>query len=329
MMRTAMTRMAMTTRFDSLRLVCMLLAAGLVGVPVTTQAADPAPVPAMQARLAAKVPLTGLVRAGDVLVAVGDYGTVVRSTDSGKTWAQAAVPVSTLLTAVHFADAQRGWAVGHGGVVLVTTDGGASWTVQQVLADKPVLLSVHFVSADQGYAVGAYGTAWRTVDGGRNWTPMAVGSGPDADMHLNHIFSTRSGALFAAAETGLAFRSTDGGETWTALETGVSGSLWSGLEGVDGEVVLLGMSGRVLNSRDGGDSWQVRENDSGQSLTGAALAADGSLIVVGSGGLILRGATLATEIRADRQNLAAVQLAPDGALVLAGQLGVERLGSDK
>lgn len=324
-----MIRTAMKTRLKSLRLLCVLLGVGAAGMAVTAQAADPAPVPAMKARLAAKVPLTGLVRAGDALVAVGDYGTVVRSTDSGKTWVQAEVPVSSLLTAVHFADAQRGWAVGHGGVVLATTDGGVSWSLQQVLADRPVLLSVHFASADRGYAVGAYGSAWRTVDGGRNWTPMAVGSGPDADMHLNHIFSTRGGALFAAAETGLAFRSTDGGATWTSLATGVSGSLWSGLEGVDGEIVLLGMSGRVLSSRDRGDSWQVRENDSGQSLTGAALAADGSLIVVGSGGLILRGATLAAEIRADRQNLAAVQLAPDGALVLAGQLGVERLGSDK
>lgn len=318
----------MTTKFRYLRLLGALLAASVTaGMAVLpANAADPAPVPAMKARLAAKVPLTGLVRAGDALVAVGDYGTVVRSTDSGKTWSQAAVPVSTLLTAIHFADAQRGWVVGHGGVVLATTDGGVNWTLQQVLADKPVLLSVHFVSVVQGYAVGAYGSAWRTRDGGRSWAPMAVGSGPDADMHLNHIFATRNGALFAAAETGLAYRSTDGGETWTSLKTGVSGSLWSGLEGAGGEVVLLGMSGRVLTSRDGGDSWQVRENDSGQSLTGAALAADGSLIVVGSGGLILRGEQLAAEIRADRQNLAAVQLAPDGAVVLAGQLGVERLG---
>ena len=35
-------------------------------------------------------------------------------------------PVSVTLTAVRFADATHGWAVGHGGVVLATADGGAA-----------------------------------------------------------------------------------------------------------------------------------------------------------------------------------------------------------
>lgn len=312
----------MTIKRKLLALCAALAAAGTV----TLQAADPAPVPAMQARLAARVPVTGMARAGDVLVAVGDYGTVVRSTDNGQTWQQAAVPVSSLLTAVHFADARHGWAVGHGGVVLATTDGGASWTLQQALDDKPVLLSVYFASPERGYAVGAYGTAWRTGDSGKTWEPMAVGQGRDADLHLNHIFATRQGALYIAAETGLAFRSTDGGDNWSVLKPGVSGSLWSGLE-VGDEVVLLGMSGRVLASGDGGDTWRAISGDTEQSLTGAVADGDGRLLVVGAGGTMLRGdgRQLAAEVRGDRQNLAAVVLAADGGVVVGGQLGVERL----
>lgn len=314
----------MTIKRNLLALCAALAAAG--ATTVSLQAADPAPVPAMKARLAAKVPVTGMARAGDALVAVGDYGTVVRSTDNGQSWQQAAVPVSSLLTAVHFADARRGWAVGHGGVVLATADGGANWTLQQVLDDKPVLLSVCFTSAERGYAVGAYGTAWRTTDSGKNWEPIAVGQGRDADLHLNHIFATRTGALYIAAETGLAFRSTDGGDSWTPLKTGVSGSLWGGLEAGD-EVVLLGMSGRVLASRDGGDSWRAIEGDTEQSLTGAVADGKGGLMVVGAGGVMLRGdgQRLAAEVRGDRQNLAAVVLAADGSVVVGGQLGVERL----
>lgn len=315
-----------------LALCAALAAAGAttVSLHAAGSGSSDGPVPAMKARLAAKVPVTGMARAGDALVAVGDYGTVVRSTDNGKSWQQAEVPVSSLLTAVHFADARRGWAVGHGGVVLTTTDGGANWTLQQVLDDKPVLLSVYFASAERGYAVGAYGTAWRTEDGGKNWEPMSVGQGRDADLHLNHIFATRQGALYIAAETGLAFRSTDGGDSWTTLKPGVSGSLWGGLEisGPGGdEVVLLGMSGRVLASRDGGDSWYAVEGDTEQSLTGAVVDAKGRLLVVGAGGVMLRGdgQRLAAEVRGDRQNLAAVLLAADGSVVVGGQLGVERL----
>lgn len=304
------------------------LAAMLFGAPAALAANPVTPIPAMTARLAAKLPLTAIVRAGAALVAVGDYGTIIRSTDDGRTWQQARVPVSSPLTSVHFVDERRGWAVGHGGVILASVDGGASWQLQTVLDERPVLLSVHFTDERSGYAVGAYGTAFRSDDGGATWEPMAVGEGNDADMHLNHLFSTRGGALFIAAEGGLAFRSDDRGASWTKLETDVSGSLWSGFECADGEVVLLGMTGKVIASRDRGQTWQSRETGTEQSLTGGVVLADGGLLVVGSGGVMLRsraGGAFELEVRADRQNLAAVAAAPAGNIVLAGQLGVERL----
>ncbi|QTQ37943.1 WD40/YVTN/BNR-like repeat-containing protein [Aromatoleum petrolei] len=313
-------------------LVGLCLAASAAVFAAAPADAAKVPAPAMKARLAAKVPVTGLVRAGNALVAVGDYGTIVRSTDEGKTWQQAEVPLSTLLTAVHFVDEMRGWAVGHGGVILATTDGGANWQLQATLDEKPVLLSVYFADAQRGYAVGAYGAAFVTLDGGHVWKPLAVGSGRDGDFHLNHIFGTRDGKLFIAAETGVAFRSTDRGTSWTKLATGVSGSLWSGLERADGEVVLLGMSGRVLASRDGGTTWQVRETGTEQSLTSGIALANGGMIVVGAGGVVLRGSGTAPyqlEVRPDRQNLAAVVAAPTGAVVVGGQLGVERLAPTK
>ncbi|BAL25325.1 YCF48-related protein [Azoarcus sp. KH32C] len=301
---------------------------GAVLAMAATSEASRQPTPAMTARLAAKVPVTGVVRAGNALVAVGDYGTVVRSTDDGKTWKQAAVPVSTLLTAVYFVDDTHGWAVGHGGIVLASSDGGANWQSLGAVDGNPVLLSVFFSDAQRGYVTGAYGTAMLTTDGGQSWRPMKVGSGHDGDLHLNQIFGTRDGKLFIAAESGGAFRSTDRGETWTKLTTGVSGSLWSGLEGKDGEILLLGMSGKVIVSRDGGQSWHPLATGTEQSLTSAVALADGGLVVVGAGGVVLRGKSgspLALEIRQDRQNLAAIATSAAGATVVAGQLGVERL----
>lgn len=299
----------------------------MVGVAVATTprpADPPGEVPAMQARLATQASLVAVAQAGDALVAVGDYGTVIRSTDGGRHWSQAQrVPVSTLLTGVSFIDAQHGWAVGHGGVILATTDGGDSWRLQHVAEQKPVLLGVHFSNATTGYAVGAYGTALRTADGGQTWTPMTVGEGRDADLHLNHLFQGPDGSLFAAGEGGAAFRSRDGGEHWTRLDTGVSGSLWSGLARQDGRIVLLGMSGRVLESADGGTHWKVLESGTSQSLTGGLETPDGALLLVGSGGTVVQGQgdTLRTRIRDDRQNLAAVALA-GGQRILLGQSGL-------
>ena len=52
------------------------------------------------------------------------------SNDGGATWQQSKVPVSSDLTAVYFVNDRKGWAVGHDGVILATSDGGAPWTLQ-------------------------------------------------------------------------------------------------------------------------------------------------------------------------------------------------------
>ena len=69
-------------------------------------------------------------RAGSRVIAVGMHGAILYSDDQGKTWSQAHVPVSVLLTAVHFVNERLGWAVGHNGVVLHSADGGANWQRQ-------------------------------------------------------------------------------------------------------------------------------------------------------------------------------------------------------
>src|SRR5471032_3129385 len=68
--------------------------------------------------------------AGSRIVTVGEHGIVLLSDDDGATYRQAsAVPASATLTAVHFANARDGWAVGHWGEILATTDGGEHWTL--------------------------------------------------------------------------------------------------------------------------------------------------------------------------------------------------------
>src|SRR4051795_11230597 len=118
--------------------------------------------------------LNAAVFAGGRIVAPRQQGHVVFSDDKGKTWTQAEVPVSSDLTALSFPTPQRGWAVGHDGVVLATTDAGATWTRQLdgrgIKAGMPLdqisLLDVWFDDEKSGTAVGAFGLILRTTDGG-------------------------------------------------------------------------------------------------------------------------------------------------------------------
>src|SRR5690349_17945085 len=71
----------------------------------------------------------------DTVIAVGDPGTILRSTDGGATWIRQKSGTTSDLTAVSFTDANTGTAVGWNrdrreGTILRTTDGGATWTPQ-------------------------------------------------------------------------------------------------------------------------------------------------------------------------------------------------------
>lgn len=57
--------------------------------------------------------------------AVGQYGTVLRTSDGGSTWIGGAVASSYLQDLIFVGD--LGIAVGNGGVIIRTPDGGVTW----------------------------------------------------------------------------------------------------------------------------------------------------------------------------------------------------------
>jgi photosystem II stability/assembly factor-like uncharacterized protein len=75
---------------------------------------------------------------------------------------------------VAFSDDNHGWAVGHGGVVLATRDGGLSW--RRELKDESVQTSfLDVVALDEHTVVivGAFGAIRATPDSGISWTTPA------------------------------------------------------------------------------------------------------------------------------------------------------------
>lgn len=75
--------------------------------------------------------LLDITAAGDRLVAVGERGHILYSGDAAQTWVQAKVPTSVMLTRVFFVSGSTGWAVGHDGNILLSTDSGVNWTLQR------------------------------------------------------------------------------------------------------------------------------------------------------------------------------------------------------
>ena len=298
-------------------------AAGDTSVPGAAAAAAAfVPRPAVRSAFAERSMILDATRAGPRLVAVGERGVVLLSDDDGAHWRQAGkVPVDATLTAVSFADAREGWAVGHLGVILHSADGGETWSVQRIdpVEDRP-LFAVAFTDARNGVAVGLWSLMLRTRDGGRTWEASELPPPPGdtrADANLMSVFGDGQGRLFIAGERGLVLRSLDGGATWSYHPTGYRGTFWSGTALADGTLIVGGLRGSVYRSTDNGEHWQRVETGSQSSVTDL-VAFDGRVHAVGLDGVSLDsrdgGASFAVERRADRLSLTAAVATAGGVL---------------
>lgn len=268
--------------------------------------------------------------AGERLVAVGDHGVVLLSDDQGKSFRQArSVPVSTPLTGVSFADAQHGWAVGHWGAILASSDGGDSWQIQRLSSeeDRP-LFAVHFFNAQRGVAVGLWSLLLTTDDGGKTWREQALDAPPGygrADLNLMGLFADAKGGLYATAERGQVLHSGDFGRSWRYLDTGYEGTLWSGAALADGSLLVGGQRGTLLHGSADGRSWQRVPLQSKSSVT-AIVAAGRQVLVAGLDGLLVHsrdgGRSFQRQDTVDGVSLTAALLADGARPVLFSRRGV-------
>lgn len=292
--------------------------------------------PAIASAKASRSLLIDAARAGARIVAVGDRGHILWSDDEGKTWTQAKVPVSVMLTAVHFPNEREGWAVGHNGVILFSSDAGATWQLQR--SDKTAdgdkagapLLGVWFSDNQNGYAVGAYGYFLATHDGGTTWVDNASALNNADGWHLNAIRGLPGTAtVFIVGEHGVLFRSSDKGASWQSLSSPFDGSFF-GIAPIASDLVLVyGLQGRLFASSDTGNSWHQVQTGVTSGLNTAVRLGDGDVIVAGNAGVVLsakdQGLNFIPETRPDRQSITSVlPLNPSG-LLTVGDGGVKVL----
>jgi photosystem II stability/assembly factor-like uncharacterized protein len=280
------------------------------------------------APLAARALLLDVANTGDKLVAVGDHGNVVISHDNGLTWTQSIAPTQVLLTAVSFPDSQHGWAVGHEGVIITTTDGGQTWHRQDDGKNiETVFLDVRFLNPSQGFAVGAYGKFLKTADGGKNWTAAKP---IDEEMHYNRLSVGTDGALYLAGESGTLLLSRDNGKKWSKAEVPYDGSLFGALP-LDGEsLVVYGLRGHIFHSDDRGVTWEPQNSEIKVLITCGIRLKTGTILLGGQGGnfFVSRDAGHAFEswkMAGFSSSVAAMVEADDGAVITVGEAGATRV----
>ena len=234
--------------------------------------------------LATRSMLLDITFAGNTLVAVGERGHIVRSTD-GKKWEQAeVVPTRSTLTSV-FSLGGRLWAGGHDAVIITSGNGGKTWSREYFEPDRQqAVMDIYFTDENNGVAIGSYGLYLRTSDGGQTWGDAVVDQ--ESDFHLNSLLRFSDGRRMIAGEAGYSYRSYDDGQTWEAIEMPYQGSMWGALKTNRGCVLFYGLRGHVVESCDLGASWTELETGSEASISGAA-EYDGLVLLAANSGTVL------------------------------------------
>lgn len=324
----------------------------VLGIAVTAMAMpahfeDPLLQPAQITPISLRSPVLAVAQAGTGFVAVGQRGHILRKSSPTATWVQVAVPVSTDLVAVSFPSPEHGWAVGHDGVVLSSSDGGQSWQrrldgpkawqaavsyyegravqgnevaarqlnyLKKVADQAPAwpFLDVWFRNDSDGYLVGAFGLILHTTDAGTSWTPIMDLTDNPKRLHL-YAVRGHGDDVFIAGEQGIVLRLDAATGRFVAVSLPYKGSLF-GVAVQATRVVVYGLGGHVLLSDDHGATWRVLETGTTQSFVGAAERPDGALLLVTQGGKIMRLPADATQLSAVGQAITGevFGIAPEG-----------------
>lgn len=187
---------------------------------------------------------------------VGAHGKIIRSGSNRESWEVQSSPEDVHFQDIAAWDDRRAIAVGNGGTVIVTEDGGESWARVSGVPSNDVankLVDVKTYGGGEAWAVGEFGTIIRSDDYGQSWQRMRELE----DVIFNEIVRVNPETLIVVGEFGLVLRSSDNGLTWDALEVPTEKSL-TAVAFRDGNVgVIAGLEGVRLATHDGGEAWQI------------------------------------------------------------------------
>lgn len=208
-------------------------------------------------------------KVGDRLITAGERGVIGVSDDSGKTWKQADVPVSVLITALHFPSEILGWAVGHSGTILQSVDRGETWAlvldgvqINEMLVryanESLEKLKIEFAAADEfeqedlQYAV-------EDAEFALSNAKFDSELGP-ANPFLDVLFlDDKKG--FAVGAYGLFVMTYDGGVTWQSIAHRLENFDRYHLNAIGfikgGALLIAGEAGTLFVSYDEGESWET------------------------------------------------------------------------
>jgi len=204
---------------------------------------------------------------------VGSKGTMLTTSDGGKSWKQTLAPSGDVLRDIYFSDERTGWLVCEKNpydlktneeprsYLMNTNDGGEHWNqvdMTGINVDARFVRAV-FSRGGRGWAFGEGGAMYATRDGGETWVRVQL---PTRRLLLGGTFIDEDrGWLVGAGATILA--TSDGGETWHISKLAAAPGLrFNAASFVDNRLGwAVGSAGSIYRTVNGGRTWQQQTSD--------------------------------------------------------------------
>ena len=171
-------------------------------------------------------------------------------------------------------DGQNVVVAGYGGKILVTSDGGFTWTRAETGTDRAIF-KLDFADARNGWAVGQEGLIMHTTDGGKTWARQ----NSNTVAYLFGVDFRDKDHGFAVGDKSLLLETRDGGAKWVVRKLpNQAREQMSAEEAVvsqdpvlydikfldDRNGWIVGEFGKISYTTDGGETW----NEQQQTLLG-------------------------------------------------------------
>jgi photosystem II stability/assembly factor-like uncharacterized protein len=176
----------------------------------------------------------------------------------GWSWVYNNWPENVVFYDGKFVDSRTAIIVGGQGIILKTTDAGASWTKKRNAQFLQSLRSVSFSGTQAGIAVGDGGVIVRTTDGGETWTAISQ----FIPNNLTGVFMTSSAVAHIVGSQGYYAKSTDGGNSWVPVSMNTINNFKDIYFANASVGYIVGNAGGVFKTTDGGSTWGNIYNNS-------------------------------------------------------------------
>jgi len=204
--------------------------------------------------------------------AVGEYGSIIKTTDGGENWILLNCQISGTFQAVKFIDELTGFVVGYNyhpdvgysysGYIIKTSDGGETWDI--LYKSSEVLYNIFIVGEELIWVIGGEGTILHSKDCGDTWQNQecnTVGA-------LQGIWFINDSCGWITGSSRI-YYTNNGGDNWQLI---YSNNLVIYLSDIcfldENNGWTVGQGGRIMHTIDGGYTWDSQAFGNGSGLLG-------------------------------------------------------------